>query len=70
MFAGEIRWSFQHSSEPILKQEFSETLPRASIQDLGVILMGSGYEVIVSEFLLYLFLYLWHFDFLFLSSFG
>lgn len=33
------------STEAIRKQEFSETLSRASVQDLGVILMGSGYEV-------------------------
>ncbi|KAL6899116.1 hypothetical protein ACP4OV_005774 [Aristida adscensionis] len=26
------------------KQEFADSLPRASIQDLGVILMGAGYE--------------------------
>ncbi|KAL8542855.1 hypothetical protein ACS0TY_003659 [Phlomoides rotata] len=39
------RWSFVHSAESIRKQEFSDTLPRASIQDLGVILMGSGYEI-------------------------
>ncbi|EXB63619.1 hypothetical protein L484_026960 [Morus notabilis] len=38
------RWNFLHSAEAILKQEFSDTLPRASVQDLGVILMGSGYE--------------------------
>lgn len=34
-----------HSAERIRKQEFSDTLPQASIQDLGVILMGAGYEV-------------------------
>ncbi|XP_011088339.1 cytochrome c biogenesis protein CCS1, chloroplastic isoform X2 [Sesamum indicum] len=39
------RWSFLHSAEAIRKQEYSDTLPRASIQDLGVILMGAGYEV-------------------------
>ncbi|XP_040364833.1 cytochrome c biogenesis protein CCS1, chloroplastic isoform X3 [Rosa chinensis] len=39
------RWSFLQSSEAIQKQEFSEALPRASVQDLGVILMGAGYEV-------------------------
>lgn len=33
------------SIEAIRKQEFSETLSRASVRDLGVILMGSGYEV-------------------------
>lgn len=41
------RWSFLHSAEAIRKQEFTETLPRASIQDLGVILAGAGYEVFV-----------------------
>lgn len=40
-----FRWSFLQSAETIRKQEFSDTLPRASVQDLGVILMGSGYEV-------------------------
>ncbi|XP_006650660.2 cytochrome c biogenesis protein CCS1, chloroplastic [Oryza brachyantha] len=39
------RWSFMHSAGSIRKQEFADSLPRASIQDLGVILMGSGYEV-------------------------
>lgn len=39
------RWSFLQSAEAIRKQEFSDVLPRASIQDLGVILMGAGYEV-------------------------
>ncbi|KAM7479272.1 hypothetical protein LguiA_027485 [Lonicera macranthoides] len=39
------RWSFLHSAEAIRKQEFTETLPRASIRDLGVILAGAGYEV-------------------------
>lgn len=37
-----------HSAEVIRKQEFSEALPRASIQDVGTILMGAGYEVIIS----------------------
>ena len=41
------RWSFMHSAEVIRKQEFSESLPRASIQDVGTILMGAGYEVIM-----------------------
>lgn len=36
-----------HSAEAIRKQEFSDTLPRASVQDLGVILMGAGYEVVI-----------------------
>ncbi|KAL6636852.1 hypothetical protein ACP70R_024424 [Stipagrostis hirtigluma subsp. patula] len=39
------RWSFMHSGERIRKQEFADSLPRASVQDLGVILMGAGYEV-------------------------
>nr|XP_010941947.1 cytochrome c biogenesis protein CCS1, chloroplastic isoform X2 [Elaeis guineensis] len=39
------RWSFMNSTEAIRKQEFAESLPRASIQDLGIILMGAGYEV-------------------------
>lgn len=39
------RWSFLQSAEKIRKQEFADVLPRASIQDLGVILMGAGYEV-------------------------
>ncbi|GJN23179.1 hypothetical protein PR202_gb10806 [Eleusine coracana subsp. coracana] len=39
------RWSFTQSGDRIRKQEFSDSLPRASIQDLGVILMGAGYEV-------------------------
>ncbi|KAI4295564.1 hypothetical protein L6164_035599 [Bauhinia variegata] len=39
------RWSFLHSAEAIRKQEFSDSLPRASIQDVGVLLMGAGYEV-------------------------
>lgn len=33
------------SDDAIKKQDFAESLPRASIQDLGVILMGDGYEV-------------------------
>lgn len=40
------RWSFTQSGDRIRKQEFSDALPRASIKDLGVILMGAGYEVI------------------------
>lgn len=35
------------SSEAIHKQEFSDSLPRASVQDLGVVLMGAGYEVLI-----------------------
>lgn len=49
------RWSFLHSAEAIRKQEFSDTLPRASIQDLGVILMGAGYEVFLKGPSLYAF---------------
>jgi cytochrome c biogenesis protein len=36
------------SGGSIKKQAFSESLPRASIQDLGVILMGAGYEVFLT----------------------
>ncbi|ERN17597.1 hypothetical protein AMTR_s00059p00156080 [Amborella trichopoda] len=39
------RWSFLTSAESIRKQEVADSLPRASIKDLGVILMGAGYEV-------------------------
>ncbi|RWW15150.1 hypothetical protein GW17_00021021 [Ensete ventricosum] len=39
------RWSFMHSADAIRKQDFADSLPRASIQDLGIILMGAGYEV-------------------------
>ncbi|KAK8943180.1 hypothetical protein KSP39_PZI009197 [Platanthera zijinensis] len=49
------RWSFMHSSEAIHKQEFSDSLPHASIQDLGVILMGAGYEVFLKGPTLYAF---------------
>ncbi|CAK9140683.1 unnamed protein product [Ilex paraguariensis] len=49
------RWSFLHSAEAIRKQEFTDTLPRASIQDLGVILMGAGYEVYLKGPSLYAF---------------
>ncbi|KAL2254716.1 cytochrome c biogenesis protein CCS1, chloroplastic isoform X1 [Sesamum indicum] len=49
------RWSFLHSAEAIRKQEYSDTLPRASIQDLGVILMGAGYEVFLKGPSLYAF---------------
>ncbi|XP_024923032.3 cytochrome c biogenesis protein CCS1, chloroplastic [Ziziphus jujuba] len=49
------RWKFLQSSEAILKQEFSDTLPRASIQDLGVVLMGAGYEVFLKGPSLYAF---------------
>ncbi|PQM34490.1 cytochrome c biogenesis protein CCS1 chloroplastic [Prunus yedoensis var. nudiflora] len=49
------RWNFLQSSEAINKQEFSESLPRASIQDLGVVLMGAGYEVFLKGPSLYAF---------------
>ncbi|KAJ1382978.1 ResB-like domain [Sesbania bispinosa] len=49
------RWSFLHSAESIRKQEFSESLPRASIQDVGTILMGAGYEVFLKGPSLYAF---------------
>ncbi|KAF5745688.1 Cytochrome c biogenesis protein family isoform 1 [Tripterygium wilfordii] len=49
------RWKFLQLPESVLKQEFSETLPRASIQDLGVILMGAGYEVFLKGPSLYAF---------------
>ncbi|XP_043709572.1 cytochrome c biogenesis protein CCS1, chloroplastic [Telopea speciosissima] len=49
------RWSFMHSAEAILKQEFADTLPRASVHDLGVILMGAGYEVFLKGPSLYAF---------------
>lgn len=49
------RWNFLQSAEAIRKQEFSDSLPRASIQDLGVILMGAGYEVFLKGPSLYAF---------------
>ncbi|PKU65808.1 cytochrome c biogenesis protein CCS1, chloroplastic isoform X1 [Dendrobium catenatum] len=49
------RWSFIHSAEAIHKLEFSDSLPRASIQDVGVILMGAGYEVFLKGPALYAF---------------
>lgn len=49
------RWSFLESAESIRKQEYTDTLPRASIQDLGIILMGAGYEVFVKGPSLYAF---------------
>ncbi|KAH7865257.1 hypothetical protein Vadar_004283 [Vaccinium darrowii] len=49
------RWSFSQSAESISKQEFAETLPRASVRDLGVILMGHGYEVFLKGPSLYAF---------------
>uniref|UniRef100_A0A2P2KU00 Cytochrome c biogenesis protein CCS1ic isoform X2 n=1 Tax=Rhizophora mucronata TaxID=61149 RepID=A0A2P2KU00_RHIMU len=49
------RWNFLQSAETIRKQEFSDTLLRASVQDLGVILMGAEYEVFVKGPSLYAF---------------
>lgn len=49
------RWSFMSSGGSIRKQDFSDSLPRASIQDLGVILMGAGYEVFTKGPSLYAF---------------
>ncbi|XVF44939.1 hypothetical protein PTKIN_Ptkin02bG0163400 [Pterospermum kingtungense] len=49
------RWSFSQSADAIRKQEFSESLPRASVKDLGVILMGAGYEVFLKGPSLYAF---------------
>ncbi|KAH7575129.1 hypothetical protein ACOSP7_005469 [Xanthoceras sorbifolium] len=49
------RWKFLQSPEAIRKQEFSDTLHKASIQDLGVILMGAGYEVFLKGPSLYAF---------------
>nr|AKF43185.1 cytochrome c biogenesis protein [Pelargonium tetragonum] len=49
------RWTFLNSSEMIRKQEFADSLPRASVKDLGVILMGAGYEVFMKGPALYAF---------------
>ncbi|KAL9174048.1 hypothetical protein ABFS82_02G026800 [Erythranthe guttata] len=49
------RWSFLQSAKSIRKQEYSDTLPRASIKDLGLILMGNGYEVFLKGPSLYAF---------------
>ncbi|XP_030439542.2 cytochrome c biogenesis protein CCS1, chloroplastic isoform X1 [Syzygium oleosum] len=49
------RWNFLQSTEAIRKQDFSERLSRASVRDLGVILMGSGYEVFLKGPSLYAF---------------
>lgn len=49
------RWSFLYSAEVIRKQEYTDTLPQASIKDLGVILMGAGYEVFLKGPSLYAF---------------
>ncbi|MBA0711958.1 hypothetical protein Golax_011086 [Gossypium laxum] len=49
------RWSFLQSADSIRKQEFSDALPQASVSDLGVILMGAGYEVFLKGPSLYAF---------------
>ncbi|CAL9138265.1 unnamed protein product [Musa acuminata var. zebrina] len=49
------RWSFIHSAETIRKQDFADSLPQASIQDLGIILMGAGYEIFLKGPSLYAF---------------
>ncbi|XP_034927360.1 cytochrome c biogenesis protein CCS1, chloroplastic [Populus alba] len=49
------RWNYLHSADAIRKQEFSDNLPKASVQDLGVILMGAGYEVFLKGPSLYAF---------------
>ncbi|XP_057964230.1 cytochrome c biogenesis protein CCS1, chloroplastic [Malania oleifera] len=49
------RWTFLYSADDIRKLEFADTLPRASIQDMGVILMGAGYEVFLKGPSLYAF---------------
>ncbi|KAL9231621.1 hypothetical protein vseg_006823 [Gypsophila vaccaria] len=49
------RWNFKKSGSAICKLDFSEKLPRASVQDLGVVLMGAGYEVFLQGPSLYAF---------------
>ncbi|XP_026456156.1 cytochrome c biogenesis protein CCS1, chloroplastic-like [Papaver somniferum] len=49
------RWGFMHSAEAIRKQEVTDNLPQASVRDLGVILMGAGYEVFLKGPTLYAF---------------
>ncbi|KAK9108781.1 hypothetical protein Sjap_016841 [Stephania japonica] len=49
------RWNYLNTSESIRKQEFNDSLPRASVRDLGVILMGAGYEVFLKGPSLYAF---------------
>ncbi|CAK9315850.1 unnamed protein product [Citrullus colocynthis] len=49
------RWNFLQSGETIRKLECSDILPRASVQDLGVVLMGAGYEVFIKGPTLYAF---------------
>lgn len=46
------------SDEAIKKQEFADTLPRASIKDLGMILMGDGFEVRITSLLFNFFFYM------------
>lgn len=49
------RWKFFHSAEAIRKQAFTDSLTQASVRDLGVILMGAGYEVFLKGPSLYAF---------------
>ncbi|GLU09004.1 hypothetical protein SLE2022_258840 [Rubroshorea leprosula] len=49
------RWNFIQSADAIRKQEFSDTLPKASVRDLGILLMGAGYEVFLKGPSLYAF---------------
>ncbi|KAF5178595.1 Cytochrome c biogenesis protein ccsb [Thalictrum thalictroides] len=49
------RWNFLNSAVAIRKQEFTDSLPQASVRDLGVILMGAGYEVFLKGPSLYAF---------------
>ncbi|VFQ72149.1 unnamed protein product [Cuscuta campestris] len=49
------RWSFLHSARAIRMRDCSDTLTNASLQDLGVILMGAGYEVFLNGPALYAF---------------
>ncbi|KAK9146008.1 hypothetical protein Sjap_005911 [Stephania japonica] len=48
------RWNYLNTSESIRKQEFNDSLPRASVRDLGVILMGVGCEGLVQGVAVYL----------------
>ncbi|XP_004303324.1 PREDICTED: cytochrome c biogenesis protein CCS1, chloroplastic-like [Fragaria vesca subsp. vesca] len=50
-----MEFFFLQSSEVINKQEFSESLPTVSVPDLGVILMGAGYQVFLKGPSLYAF---------------
>ncbi|RAL38869.1 hypothetical protein DM860_015230 [Cuscuta australis] len=49
------RWSFLHSARAIRMRDCSDTLTNASLQDLGVVLMGAGYEVFLKGPALYAF---------------